>query len=201
MNERWNIDGEYFESCNCELLCPCLLVKGSRPTDGHCDAVVAVKVDSGKWGTTDLSGLNAVLAIYSPGIMTAGNWTVEAYVDARASEPQRAALDQIMTGQAGGPLSRFAPLMSKRLPAKAAPITFVSQGATRKLVIPNVADVTVEGVLGADNQQVWLDNVAHFANRRLAAAKSTSSHFKDQAFSFENSGRNGHFAPIKWSNA
>lgn len=201
MSERWNIDGEYFESCNCELLCPCLLVKGSRPTDGHCDAVVAVKVDSGKWGQTDLSGLNAVLVILSPGIMTAGNWTIETYVDARGSQVQRSALEQIMAGQVGGPLGRFAPLITKRLPAKATPITFVSQGSTRKLIIPNVSDVTVEGVLGADSQQVWLDNVGHFANRRLAAAKSTASHFKDQAFNFENSGRNGHFAPIKWSNA
>jgi hypothetical protein len=201
MSERWNIDGEYFESCNCELLCPCLLVKGSRPTDGHCDVVVAVHVDSGKWGQTDLSGLNAVVAIYSPGIMTEGNWTVEPYIDARASEPQRAALEQIISARAGGALGRFEPLIAKRLPAKVTPITFTSEGRIRKLSIPNVAEVTVEGVLGADSQQVWFDNVAHFANRRLAAAKSTSSHFKDQAFSFENSGRNGHFAPIKWSNA
>ena len=201
MSERWQLDGEYFESCNCELLCPCLLTKGSRPTEGHCDVVVAFHVDSGKYGQTDLSGLNAVLAIYTPGIMTQGNWTVEPYVDVRASAAQRAALEQIITAGAGGPLSRFAPLITKRLPAKSVPISFISEGRTRKLVIPDVADVTVEGVLGADSQQVWFENVAHFANRHLAAAKSTSSHFKDQAFNFDNSGRNGHFAPIKWSNA
>jgi len=201
MSERWELQGEYFESCNCELLCPCLLVKGSRPTEGHCDVVVAFRVDSGKYGQTDLSGLNAVLAIYSPGIMTQGNWTVEPFVDARASEAQRKALEQIITASAGGPLGRFAPLITKRLPAKVAPITFVSEGSLRKLVIPNVTEVTVEGVMGADNQQVWFDNVAHFPNRHLAAARGTSSHFKDEVFNFDNSGRNGHFAPIKWSNA
>jgi len=201
MSERWQLDGEYFESCNCELLCPCLLTKGSRPTEGHCDVVVAFRIDSGKYGQTDLSGLNAVLAIYTPGIMTQGNWMVEPYVDVRGSEAQRAALEQIITASAGGPLSRFAPLITKRLPAKSVPITFISEGRTRKVVIPNVADVTIEGVLGADSQQVWFENVAHFANRHLAAARGTSSHFKDEAFSFDNSGRNGHFAPIKWSNA
>jgi len=201
MSERWQLDGEYFESCNCELLCPCLLTKGSRPTEGHCDVVVAFHIDSGRYGQTDLSGLNAVLAIYTPGIMTQGNWTVEAYVDVRGSEAQRGALEQIVTARAGGPLSRFDPLIAKRLPAKPVPITFTSEGRTRKLVIPKVADVTVEGVLGADSQQVWFENVAHFANRHLAAAKGTSSHFKDEAFNFDNSGRNGHFAPIKWSNA
>jgi hypothetical protein len=48
---------------------------------------------------------------------------------------------------------------------------------------------------------VWLENVGHPASRKLAAAKGTSSHYKDHALVFENSGRNGHFAPINWSNA
>src|SRR5208337_4923576 len=106
MSERWQLDGEYFESCNCELLCPCLLTKGSRPTEGHCDVVVAFHVDSGRYGQTDLSGLNAVVAICTPGIMTQGNWTMAPYVDVRGSEAQRGALEQIVTARAGGPLSR-----------------------------------------------------------------------------------------------
>jgi len=201
MAEQWQIDGEYFESCNCELLCPCLLTKGSRPTEGHCDVVVAFRVDSGKYGKTDLSGLNAVTVIYAPGPMTQGNWTIEPYVDERGSDAQRSALEQIFTAGAGGPLGRFAPLIAKRLAAKPVSIKFELDGRTRKLVIPNVADVTVEGVTGIESQQVWFDNVGHFANRRLAAAKGTASHFKDEAFNFDNSGRNAHFAPIKWSNA
>ena len=39
-NEGWRIEGEYFESCNCELLCPCLLTQAKvSPTEGHCDVV------------------------------------------------------------------------------------------------------------------------------------------------------------------
>ena len=53
MSDSWQLDGEYFESCNCELLCPCLLVKGSKPTEGHCDVVVAFHLKSGKYGSTD----------------------------------------------------------------------------------------------------------------------------------------------------
>lgn len=202
MSEAWQIDGEYFESCNCELLCPCLLARGSvRPTEGHCDVMVAVRVNSGKYGQTDLSGLNAMLAIYAPGVMTSGNWTVAPYVDERGSQAQRAALEQIVSARAGGPLGRFDPLIATRMPAKAVPITFTADAGTRKLSIPGVAEVTVEGVVGVNNEQVWIDNVAHFANRRLAAAKGTSSRFKDHSLSFDNSGRNGHFAPIKWANA
>ena len=77
----------------------------------------------------------------------------------------------------------------------------MSEGNTRKLSIENVTEVTVQGVAGANGEQVWFDNVAHFASKRLAAAKGTSSHFKDQGLNFDNTGRNGHFADIHWSNA
>jgi hypothetical protein len=36
MSDRtWRIEGDYFESCNCDLLCPCLLSHAqARPTQG-----------------------------------------------------------------------------------------------------------------------------------------------------------------------
>jgi hypothetical protein len=59
-NDIWRIEGEYFESCNCELLCPCLLSNAqARPTEGHCDVVLAIHIRNGNYGTTDLSGLSA----------------------------------------------------------------------------------------------------------------------------------------------
>jgi hypothetical protein len=37
-NESWRIDGEYFESCNYELLCPCLLSHAqARPTEASAE--------------------------------------------------------------------------------------------------------------------------------------------------------------------
>jgi hypothetical protein len=198
---NWRIEGEYFESCNCEVLCPCLLSNAqARPTDGHCDAIVAFQIRRGKFGATDLSGLCAAVALNTPGPMAQGNWTFAIYVDSRGSAEQRAALEAIFGGTAGGPLANFAPLVTKRLRAKAVPITFQIEDGTRKLSIPGVAEVTVQGITGAGRQQVWLDNVAHFASRRLSAARSTSSKLDDETLHFENSGRNGHFSPIAWSN-
>jgi hypothetical protein len=103
--------------------------------------------------------------------------------------------------QAGGPLARFAPLVTHRLPARPAAIGFTSEGSTRKLSIAGITEITVQGVAGFNGEQVWLDNVGHFASKRLAAAKGTTSHFKDQGLNFDNSGRNGHFSEIHWSNA
>src|ERR1700740_390847 len=105
-NQAWRIKGEYFESCNCELLCPCLLSHAqARPTEGHCDVVLAIHIASGTCGQVDLSGLNAVQALTTPGPMAQGNGTLAVYVDSRANEAQRGALEAIFNGHAGGPPS------------------------------------------------------------------------------------------------
>jgi hypothetical protein len=196
----WQVSGEYFESCNCEVLCPCLLSRArARPTEGHCDVVVAFRVETGRFGETALDGLSAVLAIYTPGVMAQGDWSVACYVDERADPAQRQALEAIFSGQAGGPLGRFGSLIATRLPTRAVPIAFESRGKTRQVRVPGVLDVTVEGIVGVGNQEVWLDNVGHFASRRLAAARGSQSRYRDHAFTFDNSGRNGHYAPIRWS--
>jgi hypothetical protein len=199
-NESWHIKGEYFESCNCELLCPCLLSHAqAKPTEGHCDVVLAIHIATGSWGNVDLSGLNAVQALTTPGPMAQGNGTLAVYVDSRANDAQRGALEAIFNGHAGGPPSMLAGMVTHRLPTKTAQISYSSDGKVYKLSIAGITEVTVEGVIGAGNQVVWLENVGHPFSQKLAAAKGTSSSFKDHSFSFDNSGRNGHFSAINWS--
>lgn len=201
MSENWRIEGDYFESCNCELLCPCLLSHAqARPTDGHCDVVLAIHIARGQYGAVDLAGLNAVQVMTTPGPMSQGGGTFGVYLDSRANDSQRAALEAIFTGSAGGPPSLMAPFISKHLPTKVAPISFSSDGKTFKVSIAGITDVTVEGVIGSGQQVVYIDNVGHPYSRRLAAAKGTTSHYKDQSLTFENSGRNGHFSAIDWRN-
>ena len=42
MAEKWTISGEYFESCNCDLICACL-VQAPTPRD-RCDAALAFHI-------------------------------------------------------------------------------------------------------------------------------------------------------------
>jgi hypothetical protein len=200
-NHAWKISGEYFESCNCELLCPCLLSHAqARPTEGHCDVVLAIHITQGNWNEVDLAGLNAVQALTTPGPMANGNGTLAVYVDDRANDAQRAALEAIFTGVAGGPPSLLTGMVARRLPTRSAPISFSTTGKIFKVSIVGVTDVTVEGVGGVDDQVVWLDNVGHPFSRRLAAARATQSRYNDHSLTFDNSGRNGHFSAINWTN-
>ncbi|MGH7906827.1 MAG: DUF1326 domain-containing protein [Candidatus Binataceae bacterium] len=199
--EKWRLEGDYFESCNCTVLCPCLLSRAQeRPTEGHCDVVMAFQVKNGVYGEIDLAGLRTAIAIYTPGPMAQGEWKLAVYVDDRADRAQAAALEAIFSGEAGGPPAHVAKMTSTRVPAKAAHLDFVLEGDSRRLSIPGVAEMSIEGIRGRGGKAIWFDNVFHFANRKLSAARSSTSRFKDGPFNFDNSGRNGHFAPINWSN-
>ena len=101
---RWRLKGEYFENCNCEILCPCIVQGGPAvPTEGHCDVGFAFHISEGQFNEVSLNGLNFVVAAYTPGVMGEGNWTTAAYIDEKADQDQRDALARILSGEVGGP--------------------------------------------------------------------------------------------------
>ena len=55
---------------------------------GHCQTWGGIRIDQGRFGTTDLSGINVGLMIEIPGMMSRGNWTAAVYVDKRAKAAQ-----------------------------------------------------------------------------------------------------------------
>ena len=98
---QWQLSGDYFENCNCSVVCPCLVSKAapltSRPTEGVCNVPLIFHIESGSYGAVALDGLNVALAIHTPGPMAEGNWSVAAYIDQRADDKQTEALGAIFT--------------------------------------------------------------------------------------------------------
>ena len=98
----WSIRGDYFETCSCTVVCPCLISAAppltSMPTEGTCDAGFAFHIDQGTFGDVPLDGLNVGLVAHVPGPMIEGNWTVALYLDERADPRQHEALQAIFSG-------------------------------------------------------------------------------------------------------
>lgn len=201
MAEPWKITGEYFESCNCDLICACL-VQAPTPRD-RCDAALAFHVNEGLYGSTSLNGLNAVLVVSfpGPGKMRNGNWTAAVYVDEKGTKEQQDGLGNIFSGKAGGtPGAIFAGLVSKFLGVKAAPIDFQVKGNERRLIIPNILEVDIAAVTGRDGTEpLWATNAAHPVSAKLALAASKAYSYSDHNLSWNTSGTNGHFAPFTWA--
>jgi hypothetical protein len=59
MSENWTVSGTYFESCNCDVACPCIFL--SDPTQGECTALVGWHIDDGSSDGLSLSDLNVAL--------------------------------------------------------------------------------------------------------------------------------------------
>src|SRR5262249_17494660 len=100
MKPAWDLKGTYFETCSCEVLCPCIFM--SPPSRGDCSVLYAWHIEAGNYDKLNLDHLNVALAAYAPGHMQQVKWLAALYVDNRATPAQFAALQEIFTGKAGG---------------------------------------------------------------------------------------------------
>jgi len=101
----WHIQGSYFESCNCDPICPCRRIDGvggGRSTHGICQGVLSWIIEEGQADGVDLAGQPVALALTYSDDEEGSPWDWVLYVDADAAEDQREALEAIYTGRLGG---------------------------------------------------------------------------------------------------
>ena len=108
----WRIRGTYFESCNCDAICPCRRidgVAGGRSTHGVCTGVLSWLIEEGSADGLDLSRIPVALASRYSDDEPGSPWTWILYLDAHAASEQRAALESIFKGERGGDALRHFP--------------------------------------------------------------------------------------------
>jgi len=200
----WQISGEYMETCNCALLCPCITSNlAALPTEGDCKAAVALRIDKGQKDGVKLDGVSFIVMMHSPGAMGAGNMTVGLIIDSSASDAQVEAVSAIATGAVGGPMAGLAPLVGRIAGVERRPISFDANGLDRAVRAGDLVDQACAGVPSAvaPGEALAIDNTAHPVNRRLSIAKATRSLFNVFGIHWNDSTgtRNGHFAPFAWA--
>jgi hypothetical protein len=112
----YRIAGAYFESCNCDAICPCRTiggVPGGRSTHGICFGALSWQIREGTAGDVDLDGLNAAMVYRYSDDEEGSPWEFRVHVDARGSERQRVALAEILVGRLGGTLMLAMPWVRK----------------------------------------------------------------------------------------
>ncbi len=202
MKQSWWAEGELFEGCNCNLLCPCHITFRQPPTNGYCDAIWGVSFEQGRFGEADLAGLGAVVFVHSPGpTMADGDWTSVLYVDRAATNEQSAALWAIFSGVAGGPweiLSQF--YRGEQLAAvRQVPLGITIDAASRTLRASDRVLLEVQAIRGADREGLAtitnLRNVIHGNVHTLARSNQI---VKDEAISWEEQGKHGLYSRFRW---
>ena len=136
---EWRIAGPYFESCNCDAICPCRKVDdrpGSRATYRYCQFAVGWSVTEGRHGDVDLSSRQAVMVGYWDEDEPGAPWRVGVYVDSGASAAQRELLGAIVTGRRGGtPRRQYAEAISEVLFVEPAAIEIGHEAGRQHLLV------------------------------------------------------------------
>lgn len=146
---QWQLDGDWFDVCKCNIPCPCEFAQ--PPTFGDCDGVLAWHVRKGSYGNVTLDGLNVIALGYFKGnIWKDAKASMGLYIDERANAEQRDALQTIFGGQAGGWPAQFAQKIGEVRGIEFAPIEFEVSGdlATWRAAIPGKVEAKAEALTG-----------------------------------------------------
>jgi hypothetical protein len=196
----WKLQGSYFESCSCDVVCPCTASFSLGATKDYCRVVLVFHVEQGEIEGVDVGDLSVAAIADTPKVMSEGNWKLGVFIDAAASDEQAQKLGAVFSGSLGGPMSALGPLVSENLGVQRAPIEFRDDGLRHSVKIGDAVELEIEDVVpfGAeDGQPVKLVGVFHPAGRELTVARATGS--KVDAFGIQYEGKSAFSSAFSWA--
>jgi len=174
----WNLSGSYFESCSCDVVCPCTASLSRGATKDRCKVVLVFNVKSGEVEGTDVSGLTVAAVADTPKVMSEGNWRLGVVIDADASDEQAEKLGGVFSGALGGPMEALGPLVGEDLGLQRLPIEVREDGLTHSVKIGEEIDLEIEDVVpfGVESgEPAKITGIFHPVGSELTVSRATRS--------------------------
>jgi hypothetical protein len=188
----WNIEGSYFESCSCEVVCPCTASLALGADYDRCRVTLVFNIKKGEVEGVDVSGLTVAAVGDAPKLMSEGNWRLGVFMDANASDEQMEKLGGVFSGALGGPMEALGPLIGENLGVEKAPIEVRDDGLRHSVKIGDAVDIEVEDVVpfGIESgEPAKLTGIFHPAGSELTVSRATRA--KVDAFGIQFEGKSG----------
>ena len=188
----WSLSGSYFETCSCELMCPCNMSFDHGATNDYCRVTLVFNIKDGEIEGTDVGGLTVAAIADAPKVMTEGNWRLGMFVDGDVSDEQMEKLAAVFSGQKGGPMEGIAPLVGEVLGVERAPIEVVEDGLSHSIKIGDSIDFEIEDIVpfGVETgEPVRLVGMFHPVASTLTVAEAKRSRIS--GFGIEYEGKTG----------
>ncbi len=195
----WKLDGSYFETCSCDVVCPCSASLALGATHERCRVTLVFNVKDGEVEGTDVSGLTVAAVADTPKVMSEGNCRLGVFIDAAASDEQAAKLGAVFSGALGGPMEALGPLVGENLGVERAPIEVRESGLRHAIRIGQAVDFEIEDIVPfgvQTGEPVRLTGIFHPAGSELTVAHATRS--KIDAFGIQYEG-NAAFSKSRFS--
>ncbi len=197
----WNLRGSYFETCSCELMCPCNLSFSHGATYDFCRATLVFDIREGEVDGVDILGRRVVAIIDTPKVMTDGNWRLGMFVDDQATDKPFDKLVQVFGGQLGGPMAALGPLVGEVVGVERAAIDMRDDGLLHSVRVGDAIDFEVEDIVpfgSEDGRPVRFDGMFHPVGSNLTMAEARRSRI--DAFGIRYEGKTGlSTAEFAWS--
>ena len=196
----WSLKGSYFETCSCELMCPCILSMDHGATYDYCRITLVFNIREGDVEGTAVGGRTVAVITDTPKVMTEGNWRLGMFVDDGASDEQVEKLTGVFGGQKGGPMAALAPLVGEVVGVERAPIEVVEEGLRHSVRIGDAVDFEIEDIVpfGIETgEPVRLTGVFYPVGSELTAAEAKRS--KIDAFGISYEGKTGLSSEFSWA--
>jgi len=204
---EWHVTGDWFDVCSCSVPCPCEFAQ--PPTNNHCEGVLVWHIREGHYDDVRLDGLNVLaLGAFDGNIWAGAKAAMAIFLDERADERQRQALQSIFGGQVGGWPAGFAELIGDLRGIEFAPIRVeVSDDlAYWRAEIPGKVTATAEALSGPTTppgQRVQLMNPpgSEVGPGQVATWGSGDVMEPAEVFGFRTNftGRSSKHIPFDWS--
>ena len=203
---QWHVAGDWFDVCRCNIPCPCEFAQ--PPTDNWCEGVLAWHIREGHYSDVRLDGLSLIALVTFEGNIWAGaKATMGLFIDERADERQREALQQIFSGQAGGFPADFAALIEEVRGIEFVPIEFevADDLAYWRAEIPGKVVASAEALTGPttpEGQRVQLLNPpgSEVGPGQVATwGRATADRAEGFGFNWEWDGKSSKHIPFDWS--
>lgn len=195
----WRAKGLIFENCNCQFVCPGHMHFDQLCTHERCVGYWAIRIDEGALGEVPLDGIRAVIAYDSPRHMIEGNWTEVIVIDQSASPSQRRAVEDILTGRAGGPWAVLARFVGRRLDTRFLPVELADEAATKRARIPDLLEAVVTQIRGRDRTQpVLFQNIFNQIHASTQVIATGVTEYDDGVIRISTAKTHGLFSNFEW---
>jgi len=184
----WRITGSYFETCSCDVVCPCTASLALGASYDYCRVVLVFHVKEGEVEGVDVGGLTVAAVAETPKVMTDGNWRLGVFIDSAASDEQAEKLGGVFSGALGGPMEALGPLVGENLGVERAAIEVHEDGLTHSVKIGDAVDFEIEDVVpfGVESgEPARLVGIFHPAGSELTVARATRSNIDAFGISYE----------------
>ena len=200
---HWSAEGLLFENCNCTAVCPGHIHFSQKCTHDVCKGFWAIRFEAGQVngsGEVDLAGIDAVVVYEAPPVMVEGGWKQLIIVSDHATDDQRRAVEEIITGALGGPWAVLARFVAEPRPTRTARIRIEDLPRRKSVTVAGLLTGAVEAIRGWNRDRpVTFRNIYNKIHDSTQVIAQGSTRYDDGEIVIANEGTHGLWSRFRWT--